>query len=185
MSLLHACRAGDRHAWRTLFNERADQIYRWAVLLGLPAADAKDAAQDVLATAARKIDACPSDDALGPWLFQITRRVVANARRRRWLQVLLALDDGAHGAAFEHTDPHDAERELAVRRCLDKLSRAHREVLVLTEIEGHTRQEVAEMLELPAGTVASRLRLAREAFRHHWDEQAITSGSIRLSWGKP
>ena len=52
-----------------------------------------------------------------------------------------------------------------VWRVLDALSEAHREVLVLCDVEERSRAEVAEILGIPEGTVKSRLRLARLAFR--------------------
>lgn len=178
-SLVARCQAGDPLAWRRLFEERAPQIYRWAVFLGLGPRDAEDAAQEALAVAARRIHACHGDQVLTSWLYQITRRVVANVRRRRWYRVFLRGDE-SHVPAFDYTSAEGSERELDVRRCLARLPRAQREVLVLADIDGYTRPEIAAMLRLPEGTVASRLRLAREAFRAHFGEQAQSSTPERL-----
>lgn len=169
--LLEACKAGDNAAFRRLFSARAGQVYRWALFLGLGPADAEDVAQEALATAARRIDSCRAEEALTSWLYQITRKLVANARRRSWFRKALSLSspEDSQAPAFEHEASGDIERELAIRACLEKLPRAQAEVLVLLEVEGFTRDEVAQMLRLPAGTVASRLRLAREAFRTHWE----------------
>lgn len=176
--LFERCRKGDQRAWSQLFHERVDGIYRWCVLLGLNGEQARDAAQEVLATAARRIDTCPAESALGSWLFQITRRVVANARRNRWWKRVLP--SSGEEPAFEHEVAEDAQRELEVRAVLERLPRAQAEVLVLMEIEGYTREEVAEMLRIPAGTVASRLRLARAAFQREWGD----SPDAELSWGE-
>jgi RNA polymerase sigma-70 factor (ECF subfamily) len=183
-ALLSACREGDERAWRHFFFENADRVYRWAVLLGLSGPDAADAAQEVLATAVRRIDQCPGSDAVGAWLYQITRRIVANARRKRWLHTLFGAG-GEAAPAFEQEDAADAERSLAVRRCLERLPWAQREVLVLMDVEGHTRDEVAAMLRLPQGTVGSRLRLARAAFRKCWEATGGSSTPVALSWGEP
>lgn len=179
-SLVARCRAGEPLGWRQLFEERAPQLYRWAVFLGLGPRDAEDAAQEVLAVAARRIHTCQGDEVLTSWLYQITRRVVANHRRRRWYRVFLSSDE-AHVPAFDYANAEGSERELDVRRCLARLSQAQREVLVLADLDGHTRPEIASMLGLAEGTVASRLRLAREAFRAHWSEQVRSSTSERLS----
>jgi RNA polymerase sigma-70 factor (ECF subfamily) len=179
--LVSRCQADDPRGWRQLFEERSGQIYRWAVFLGLSARDAEDAAQDVLAVAARRIRTCAGDAVLTSWLYQITRRVVANARRRRWYQILLSPTE-LHVPAFDHASAEASERELDVRRCLARLPHAQREVLVLADIDGYTRPEIAEILELREGTVASRLRLARAAFRASWDEHARDAGKESLSW---
>lgn len=184
MSLLEACKRGEEEAWERLFRERSGQVYRWAVLLGLGPADAEDAAQEVLATAARRIGSCRADEALGSWLYQITRRVVSNARRNAWWKrALLGLDRDIE-PAFPHETDEGAERETLVRACLQSLPRAQAEVLILMEVEGYTREEVAELLGIPPGTVASRVRLAKKAFLTQWEARQSPMEAMGLSWGK-
>lgn len=172
MGVVAQCQAGDSEGWRRLFSDRASQIYRWAVWLGLRPTEAEDAAQDVLAIAVQRIQKCEGDHALTGWLYQITRRVVANARRRVWRR--LVLTESPTEAAFEHECPQAAHRELVIRRCLRRLPKRQLEVLILSDAEGYTRDEVCAMLSLPAGTVASRLRLGRAAFRRHWESGATS-----------
>jgi len=169
--LLEGCRAGDRGSWHRLFRERADQIYRWEVLLGLSPADAEDAAQEVLAVAARRICDCRTEEGLAAWLFQIARRVAANARRRAWWRKVFwpgRARPEAPEPAFEHSDSRDVELEHAVRATLARLPEAQAAALVLVEVEGYTREEAASALGIRPGTVASRVRLARQAFSRHW-----------------
>ena len=180
-SLLARSQAGDRAALEVLLAQNAGRVYRWAVLLGLSGPDAEDAAQESLATAARRIDTCEAEAALTSWLFQIVRRVVANARRGAWFKrIFRPKDESEHAAAFESETAADTEMELAVRKCFRKLSPMHAEVLLLGEVEGYTRPEIARMLDIAEGTVASRLRLAREAFKKRWDESAAgeTEGGL-------
>jgi RNA polymerase sigma-70 factor (ECF subfamily) len=183
LSVFERCRAGDERAWSQLFHERVDQLYRWCVLLGLSRDQAADAAQEVLATAARRFDTCPAESALTSWLYQITRRVVANARRNRWWKRALTGGDELE-PAFEMAGGENSQRELEVRTVLAELPAAQVEVLVLMEVEGYTREETAEMLGIPPGTVASRLRLARAAFRKAWEEE-LGPVEGELSWGEP
>ncbi len=181
--LLQACKAGDPAAWEQLFRQRNGQLYRWAILLGLQPGEAEDAVQEVLMIASRRIETCRAEEALTSWLFQITRRVVSNARRNAWWKRAV-LGDSTPEPAFDHDESGDVARELAVRDCLAKLPRAQAEALILMEIEGLTREEVAETLGIPAGTVASRVRLAKEAFRTHWVDEAPLPTEPGLSWGK-
>ena len=175
-ALLSACQAGDRTALERLFTQFAPKVFRWAVLLGMSAQDAEDASQEVLATAARRIEVCEAEAALGSWMFQITRRVVANARRSAWVKrILRREEDEGDIPAFVPTPQVETDTELAVRRCFKRLSLTQAEVLLLCEVEGYTRPEVARMLGVPEGTVASRLRLARDAFRRQWDADAVTA----------
>ncbi|MBI5545249.1 MAG: RNA polymerase sigma factor [Deltaproteobacteria bacterium] len=176
--LLEACRAGSDSGWRRFFDAHGSQIYKWALFLGLSSFQAEEAAQDVLAIAARRIHSCPNEEAISSWLYQITRRVVANARRNAWWRRLWKRVDSIEDqAALAHHAPGDLDLELAVRSCLRLLSARHAEILVLMDVEGRSREETAQLLRLPPGTVASRLRVAREAFRTQWLGSATDASS--------
>lgn len=172
MSLLQRCKSDDEAAWRELFRARVAQIYRWAVVLGLGPDEAEDATQDVLATAARRIHTCAAEELLTSWLYQITRRVVANRRKSRWVRRWLpgqeTYDRAVDRAAFTHASAGQLTFELEARRCLERMPADLRELLVMVEIVGLTRAEAARILGLPEGTVASRLRKARALFLEHW-----------------
>lgn len=173
--LFESCRAGEALAWRRLYRTYAAKVFRWAILRGLRPAEAEDAAQEVLAIAHRRFATCRAPRAFDAWLYQITRKVVANQRRRAWWRRVLPVarvpeDDGP---VFEAVG---AETELAVRACLARLPDAQAEVVLLSDVEGYTRDEIAEMIGTAPGTVASRLRLGRAAFRTHWAEHAPADG---------
>ncbi len=180
MDLLERCQRDDAVAWREFFARWAPQIYRWAVLLGLERSRAEDAAQDVLATAARRIKRCHDERAVTSWLYQITRRVVANQRRLGWFRRRLPFStsqSNGQEAAFDHEDHRDLAGELEVRRCLGELPVDLAEILVMTEVVGLTRTEAAGVLGIPVGTVASRTRRARAAFIALWhrdDDASVT-----------
>jgi RNA polymerase sigma-70 factor (ECF subfamily) len=169
MPLLARCRTGDQAAWRDLIAERAAQVFRWAVLLGLGASEAEDASQEVFAIAHRRIADCRAEEALGAWLFQITRRVCANHRRRGWWRRWLGREPGVEAPAFEAAVAPTGADELAVRACLRRLSPRLAEALILVDVDGLSREEAAAALGVPAGTVASRLRLGRQAFERLWN----------------
>ncbi len=159
-----ACKAGDARAWRSFFDCYAARVHRWVVLRGVVGPEAEDTAQDVLLTAHRKIGSCGSRGQLTSWLYQITRRHVANKRRLAWFRRVRPTER-LPDQAFTGVE---RELELGVRACLDTLPDAQREVLVLCEIEGHSRRQIAALTGLPEGTVASRLRLAKKAFARAW-----------------
>ena len=148
-------------------------------MLGLDACEAEDAAQEVLTTAYQRFDRCHGAEVLEAWLYQITRRIVANRRRRIWWRRVVPQAPTA--PAFAHSIRSEVEHELAVRACLSKLSPAQVEVLLLADLEAHTRDEIAQILKLRPGTVASRLRRARAAFRSLWIDQAPELPVPRLS----
>ena len=144
-----------------------NSLWRFLRRMGIPEGQVEDATQQVLLVFARRA-ADVDEDAERPFLFGTALRVASDVRRK--------LRDGREiadpAALFRHADPApDAERQLGdkeLRRCLDhllgELPPEHRAVFVLAELEELTMAEIARLLAIPPGTVASRLRRAREIF---------------------
>jgi RNA polymerase sigma-70 factor (ECF subfamily) len=172
---LARCRRGEGEAWRMLFDRYIRSVYRWAACLGLDAAAAEDASQEVFATAFRRIGDCRAADRLPAWLFQITRRKAANHRRLTWVRRIFrdsAIESGEDGAGIERSaGSEDRDLALDLRRTLGRLPLRDAEVLLLHDLEGRTRAEVAAMLDLAEGTIASRLARARAGFARLWSEE--------------
>lgn len=138
-------------------------VWRTLRRFGLSPSDADDAAQQVFVVVARRFD----DIELGrerAFLFRIAMHVASKARRarrRRPEDADEACGETADSAplADDLVDRHRARALLD--RLLSEMDRDLTAVLVLFEIEGLTMAEIAEALEVPPGTVASRLRRAR------------------------
>lgn len=128
---------------------------------------AEDVAQDVFTVALRRMSTFRGDSSERTWLFSITRNVVRNARRRSALRRFVGFDSLPEPPSSEPGPSErleSARRRAAVQRSLGKLSTAHREALVLVDMEGHTAKEAGAMLAVPEGTISSRLHHARKAF---------------------
>ncbi|HKO46989.1 MAG TPA: sigma-70 family RNA polymerase sigma factor [Polyangiaceae bacterium] len=139
--------------------------------LGVPERDLGDAAQDVFLVLYRKLHQLDLERPLASYVYAVCLRI-ASERRRSAVQRHEQLAEDADRTEQSETGPaHDAEREqLAERRALleaalNEMSLEQRAVFTLFELEGRTGEEVAELLGVPAPTVHSRLRLAREIFR--------------------
>ncbi len=149
-----------------LFERLLPLVGGWCARLGGPGLDAESAAHEVLLVALRRQGDLRPGAPVEPWAWGITVRVIRAHRRRAWLRRWLP---GAVPEQVSEDSPSQAleSRRTArlVWRVLDALSEAHREVLVLCDVEERGRAEVAEILGIPEGTVKSRLRLARLAFR--------------------
>lgn len=161
-------RRGERAAIDMFYRAHARQVLNWTTRLGGPYLDAEDVAQDVFTTALTRLDRFdPSRGSSGAWLYGITRRVVANARRRSALRRMVGLDQVAEppapGPGVDEA-VIQAWRRHKVVAALDRLSLKHREVIVLMDLEEHTAPECAEMLGCSVGTVYSRLHYARKQF---------------------
>ena len=157
---------------RALMTAHFDFVWRSLRRLGLSADDADDGAQEVFVVASRKLSLiAPQSERR--FLFATALRVASTRRRglkRRREEPHPWLGEEEPLAERERSDP-GPERlaELArARRDLNEILAAmkleQRAVFVLYELEELTVPEIADLLDLPAGTVSSRLRVAREEF---------------------
>jgi RNA polymerase sigma-70 factor (ECF subfamily) len=147
----------------------AHHNFIWRALrgLGVPAASADDAAQQVFWIAAQKLETIARGSERS-FLFSTARGIAANFRRTRARNRELS-DDEAVGGHVDHApDPEQMassrEARAILEQILEGLDDDARAVFVLFELEGQTTAGIAELLGLPMGTVASRLRRAREDF---------------------
>lgn len=171
--LIDATLAGDTAAFGSLVARYQDRLYNSLLrVLGTPE-DARDVTQDALVQAFVKLQSFRGGSAFYTWLYRIAFNLaMSHARRGR---PAVSLDGVKEGAGCEPIDacltPDGdlAQRERAefVHRALGKLSDEFRQILVLREIDGYRYEEIAEILELPIGTVRSRLFRARLELKNH------------------
>lgn len=166
--LVDAVRRGDAEARERLADAWLPVVLRWTTCLGGPLVDPEDAAHDVLLLALTRIDRLRDPACFAAWLFGMTRRTLSDHRRSRWLRrwlpdVLVEMVDGGESPVQRRERDEVSER---VQRVLDRLTTDHREVLVLCDVEERTDEEAALLLDVPVGTVKSRLRRARARFAH-------------------
>ena len=166
---------------RALVDAHLDTVWRALKRLGVPAAGADDATQEVFIVAARRLDEIEHGRERG-YLLGIALRVAADARRalRRRGEVPLdevgdrALAGGpqAAGAAEAALDQQRTRQALAAALALmpDEL----REAFVLFELEELTAPEAAAALAVPVGTIASRVRRARDFIRAQISRKGAT-----------
>jgi RNA polymerase sigma-70 factor, ECF subfamily len=156
--LILACQNGSRAAFRDLFEAYRGRVYSTARhILGGDAA-AKDATQQVFLTVWRHLGRFQSEAEFGPWLYRVAVNACLSERRRWWRFSDETPDPGVAGANQEETV---LARE--VEAALGKLSHKLRVPLVLRHVEGLSYEEIAEVLGVSAGTVASRLSRGQAA----------------------
>lgn len=154
--------------FRGLVDAYFDFIWRSLRGLGVPSAGLDDAAQQVFWVAAQKL-AVIAPGSERSFLFQTARGIAANLHRARSRSREL-LDENAI-AALVDTAPNPEQLASSKQASellalfLEALPEDLRTVFILFELEGVTTAEMAEMLDLPMGTVASRLRRGREEFQ--------------------
>jgi RNA polymerase sigma-70 factor (ECF subfamily) len=165
-------------------------VWRWLRRLGVWECDADDATQQVFLTAHRRL-AGVARGSERSFLLQTALRVAANWRRSRQRR---REEDGWDLANLPDftAGPEELEELIDRRRAramldsaLDLLPMELRTVLVLFEIEELTMAEIATVVEIPLGTVASRLRRAREVFRETVTRLAAAGSARHQAGGTP
>lgn len=160
---------GDRAAFVRLYNELHPRLIRYARRRCGDPEIAKDAMQDSAMTMARNIHRLSDPAALSPWAYTIVRRRVADRMRKLPPAGEDITDDLANPARGI-----SAEDTLTTRDILRALSPADRELLTLFYIDGLTGAELAAALDVPAGTIKSRLFRIREAFKLQFTQTNFT-----------
>jgi RNA polymerase sigma-70 factor (ECF subfamily) len=151
---------------RTLVSDHFDFVWRLLRRLGVPEADADDGAQQVFIVGTRRLSDIPVGSER-TFLYGSALRVASNmrrnsARRERFIRSVPSEPDETLRT------PHDELERRRALAVLDQLLSAldddQREVFVLCEIEEQSAPHVATIVGIPVGTVASRLRRARQSF---------------------
>jgi RNA polymerase sigma-70 factor, ECF subfamily len=146
---------GSAAALEQLFRAHWGRAYRAALLVVGDAAAAEDIAQESFLAAVRALDRFDRRRPFGPWLHRIVVNRAIDWGRARALRRELALDGVAEPAAAEAVRGDRAEE---VAGALASLVPEQRAVIVLRYLLDYTPGEIAELLDLPRGTVNSRLR---------------------------
>lgn len=177
--LLRKCRDGAPRFYEPLVRVYEERALSAATAILGDAEAARDAVQDAFVRAYRSLDGFDLSRPFGPWFFGILRNrcrdLARSSRARRERRRRATVETVASGTVRGDAREDAARRDLQriVRRALDRVSPENREILVLKDMAGFTYREISEMLEIPEGTVASRLYRAREALRGVLEEMGV------------
>ena len=167
--LIRKCKAGDARFYEPLVRAYEPSGLRLAVAMMGNVEDARDALQNAFVKAYDALDRFDLRRPFAPWFFQILRnqcRDMLRSRQARFqreaLDERLELRPADPDSGPERHRERAAAKEL-IWRALEQIGEEHREVLVLKELQGFRYGEIAEILDIPEGTVASRLFHARKA----------------------
>jgi RNA polymerase sigma-70 factor (ECF subfamily) len=174
-ALVERVRGGDVAAFEPLVEKYRQRVYRLAYNVLRNQEDAWDVAQESFIKAYKALPSFRGQSAFYTWLFRIVMNVAHDKARQR----------GAAGRAFgtervteeewERTmpDPGEepdtaaarAEQRARITRALEALPEHHRAIIMLSDLEGLSYREIADVLNIPMGTVMSRLHNARKRLR--------------------
>ena len=178
--LVVKCTRGDARFYEPLVRAYEPSGMRIALGMMGNVEDARDALQEAFVKAWGNLGRFDVTRPFGPWFFQILRnhcRDLLRSRASRFQVEVLDEAVEAHPADAEAGPERGRERSAAAEtlwRGLERIGPDHREVLVLKELQGLRYPEIAAILEIPEGTVASRLFHARHALRGALEELGVT-----------
>jgi RNA polymerase sigma-70 factor (ECF subfamily) len=172
--LIADCLQGRTAAFGELVRRYQDRLYNCVYRLVDNAEDAHDVVQDAFLNAYQSLDRFKGDSQFFTWLYRIAFNTSISLKRKQ--RVVLALKTDRAGAGVN--EPLDgsassrpdyalekAEEEQRIQQALNRLSPEHRMVLILKDMEGQKYDAMAEILQVPIGTVRSRLHRARLELR--------------------
>jgi len=167
--LVQRCQGGDQQAWAEIVRQFSRRIYNLAYRFTSSHGAAEDLTQEVFIRVYRSLD--QYDSSLGDlsnWLMRLARNLIIDDYRKRQRTPTDSGDDLADHEYRLRTSldsPHRAlerqERRLQVLAAINKLSPDLRECVILRDIEELTYQEIVELLQIPEGTVKSRINRGR------------------------
>lgn len=148
----------DERAFESLFEQYKNLVFRTAYLMLEDGEEAEEVLQDVFLKVYRAIDSYhPEKGAFTTWLYRITVNHCKNRRRKKkfiqgplsWLDISWRQDSGAVESHIDRKEP--------IEQALQKLSDKVRDVIILRYYGNLSYAEIAESLDIPVGTVKSRL----------------------------
>jgi len=177
LTLVKRVRSGDQRAFRTLVERYQRKIYSVALGMLKDKEEAMDVSQEAFVKVYKYLDHFKGDASFYTWLYRITVNICIDVMRRRGSgrhehvefdeTVAANLDEANIGALGSRlgTNPQKAalRKELAVKiqEALQEVPEKHRAILLLREVEGMSYEDLSRTLEIPKGTVMSRLFHAR------------------------
>jgi RNA polymerase sigma factor (sigma-70 family) len=154
--LVSRCRSGDQAAWNELVERFSRYVYAISTqAFRLPMQDAEDVFQEVFARVYEHLDRLRSDEAIRPWIGQLTRRLCIDRLRGGSREGPAEGDDLEPGGLDESLAQLD--EALTIRACLEAVGDPCREILDRFFCKDESYKAIGDALALPAGTIASRI----------------------------
>jgi RNA polymerase sigma factor (sigma-70 family) len=177
--LVARCRAGDEQAWAELVQRFSRYVYAISVqAFRLPESDAEDVFQEVFARAYQHLDSLRDDAAVRPWLAQLTRRLCIDRLRAASRERPAPEEDLEAGTEETLSTLEDA---LTVHEALAAVPEHCREILDRFFAQDESYKTIGAALDLPAGTIASRISRCLSRLREHLEGRtgAVPPSSAR------
>lgn len=148
-----------------LLEEQIPRLRRYAIALTRNRDEADDLVQETLVRALAKSHLWQPGTDLRAWLFTMLHNQRVNAVRRAIRTGNSVSVEDVSGSVVAVSDPTASRTLFELDRAMGQISEEHRQVILLIGLEGMAYEEAAEVLDVPVGTVRSRLSRGRDALR--------------------
>ena len=173
-TLIENCLAGRPEAFGQLVDRYQNRLFHSLLHLLGSTEDAQDAAQDAFVQAYEKLSGFRGQSQFYSWLFRIAYNL-AVSEKRKTRRMSFSLDAQRDSSGLELSDGNPtnepsyamdvADRQRLVQEALFEMSEEFRTVLILKEMDGMSYEDIADVLNIPLGTVRSRIHRARVELR--------------------
>ncbi|WP_432698261.1 sigma-70 family RNA polymerase sigma factor [Marinobacterium sp. YM272] len=158
----------DKRLFAELFSHFGPRIKAYIIRLGMPVASAEELTQEAMLSVWRKAHMFNASKAsASTWIYTLARNLCID-RMRREKAVEYELPEDEADPDNRHQGEH-AVLEKRMKAAIATLPEAQAQVLFLSYYEGKSHSEIAEQLGIPLGSVKSRLRLAFDKLKQHWE----------------
>jgi RNA polymerase sigma-70 factor (ECF subfamily) len=148
-------------AFETIVTVFGDRVLRLAVSMTRDRTLAEEIGQDVLVRIWRALPSFRSESSVSTWVYTITRNRCLTALKQRAMTQEESFDEPAIRKAADHAVSARRPRELDIFGLLTELPPHYRDVLILFYIEGRSYEEIANLMEIPLGTVKTNIYRAK------------------------
>ena len=170
-ALILQCQAGNKEAFDRLISKYQRRVYTFAYRLTGNAEDAADVAADVFVRLYTSLGSFRGNSSFVTWLYRVVTNIYLDSRKRKRIRQAQSLDDVIEleesTVQRQYDDdsptPHELaegrERTEALQRAIASLPEYQRLMIVMYHVDGMAYEEIAEAMDMPIGTVKSRLNL--------------------------
>lgn len=180
-TLIEETLMGRKEAFGYLIRKYQDRLFNGMVHFLRDAAEAEDVVQDAFVLALTRLESFKGNSQFYTWLYRIAHNTAITRLRRK--KPTVSLQGTEASLKFNLPDSGPAPEDRMVRKeaaaqvmeALGRLSEGHRSILVMREMDGLDYEAISEILDLPIGTVRSRLHRARSQLK---EQLAILTGDV-------
>ncbi|MBB5326225.1 RNA polymerase sigma-70 factor (ECF subfamily) [Anoxybacillus tepidamans] len=163
--LILEAKQGNTESFAQLMSRFKGHVFRQAYAMLHDPAEAQDVSQEAFIKAYYSLEALQNEYAFSSWIARIVSRLchdrIQKKRKEEVIEREHILKESTHSKSMDHL-----LLRIHLEEAMQKLSPEHREIIVLRDIQGFTYDEIAEILQIPVGTVKSRIHVARLTLRN-------------------